>query len=87
MSSNNEDEFGDCLLVDNNLLIIDIDTDHLSNGHPDGTRVSPAAEEPEGTRRKPFSSNDIVKKSTNDSVKKSTNDSSAADLKSSRIAS
>jgi hypothetical protein len=79
MSSNNEDEFGDCLLVDNNLLIIDIDTDHLSNGHPDGTRVSPAAEEPEGTRRKPFSSNDIVKKSTNDS--------SAADLKSSRIAS
>jgi hypothetical protein len=79
MSSNNEDEFGDCLLVDNNLLIIDIDTDHLSNGHPDGTRVSPAAEEPEGTRRKPFSLNDIVKKSTNDS--------SAADLKSSRIAS
>jgi hypothetical protein len=79
MSSNNEDEFGDCLLGDNNLLIIDIDTDHLSNGHPDGTRVSPAAEEPEGTRRKPFSSNDIVKKSTNDS--------SAADLKSSRIAS
>jgi hypothetical protein len=79
MSSNNEDEFGDCLLGDNNLLIIDIDTDHLSNGHPDGTRVSPAAEEPEGTRRKPFSSNDIVKKSTNNS--------SAADLKSSRIAS
>jgi hypothetical protein len=79
MSSNNEDEFGDCLLGDNDLLIIDIDTDHLSNGHPDGTRVSPAAEEPEGTRRKPFSSNDIVKKSTNDS--------SAADLKSSRIAS
>jgi len=79
MSSNNEDEFGDCLLVDNNLLIIDIDTDHLSNGHPDGTRVSPAAEEPEGTRRKPFSPNDIVNKSTNDS--------STADLKSSRIAS
>jgi hypothetical protein len=79
MSSNNEDEFGDCLLDDSNLLIIDIDADHLSNGHPDGTRVSPAAEEPEGTRRKPFSSNDIVKKSTNDS--------SAADLKSSRIAS
>jgi hypothetical protein len=30
MSSNNEDEFGDCLLGDNDLLIIDIDTDHLS---------------------------------------------------------
>ena len=79
MSSNNEDEFGDCLLGDDNLLIIDIDTDHFSNGHPDGTMGSPAAEEPKGTRRKPFSSNDIVKKSTNDS--------SAADLKSSRIAS